>query len=80
MFYVYVLKSDKNNKRYVGFTSKDPKIRLIEHNKGGSKWTRQNKPFELLYKEKFHNKTDAIKRETFLKSGKGREYLDRLLK
>lgn len=76
MFYVYVLKSLKNNKRYVGFTSKDVKIRLQEHNSGSNQWTRQNKPFKLIHFEHFEIKTKALKREKFLKSGQGRKWLD----
>ena len=79
MFYVYVLKSLKNNKRYVGCTSKDPKIRLIEHNSGSNKWTRVNNPFRLIYKEEYNNKTQALKRENFLKSGQGRKFLDNII-
>jgi len=76
MFYVYVLKSLKNSKRYIGYTNKTPKERLIEHNSGSNKWTRANKPFELVYKEIFSDKTIARKREKFLKSGQGRKFLD----
>jgi putative endonuclease len=79
MFYIYVLKSLKNNKRYIGYTSKDVFIRLDEHNHSSNKWTKQNKPFKLIYSESFNTKIEAIKREKFLKSGKGREYLDTIL-
>ena len=78
MFYVYVLKSFKNNKRYIGYTSKNPEIRLIEHNLGSNKWTRANKPFKLIYLESCGDKTKALKRENFLKSGQGRKFLDSL--
>jgi len=76
MYSVYVLRSLKNTKRYIGFTSKDPKIRLSEHNYGCNKWTRANKPFKLLYKEFFVSKKEAQNREKFLKSGQGRKWLD----
>ena len=79
MFYVYVLKSLKNGKRYIGCTSKEPKNRLTEHNSGSNKWTRTNKPFELIYKELYNNKTIALKREKFLKSGQGRKLLDLII-
>src|SRR6185436_1785836 len=72
MFFVYVLKSLRNGKKYIGYTSKDPKYRLIEHNNGSNKYTNQNKPFELLYQETLADKTSAIKREKLLKSGQGR--------
>ncbi len=80
MFAVYVLRSLKTSKRYVGFTSKDVSIRLVEHNSGCNKWTRQNKPFEVIHTEEFANKRDAIVRERFLKSGQGRKLLDQILK
>ena len=79
MFTVYVLKSLKNGKRYTGYTSKNPEERLREHNNGSNKFTRQNGPFLLVYSEAIENKTGAIKREQFLKSGKGREFLNNKL-
>ena len=78
MFYVYVLKSLRNNKRYVGYTSKTPKERVGEHNKGDNAWTSQNRPFELIYSEEYSSKVEALKREKFLKSGQGRKFLDNL--
>ena len=78
MFNIYVLKSLRNNKRYVGYTSKDVKIRLKEHNTGSNKFTSQNGPFVLFYSEILPNKTSAIRREKFLKSGQGRKFLDEL--
>lgn len=76
MYTVYVLKSLRNNKRYIGYTSKSADERLKEHNSGCNKWTRENGPFQLSHIEKFSNKMDARKREIFLKSGQGRKFLD----
>ena len=76
MFTVYVLKSKKSGKRYVGFTSKEVETRILQHNLGSNRWTRLHKPFDLVHKEVYDNKTDAIKRERFLKSGQGRKFLD----
>ncbi len=39
MYFVYVLFSEKLNKRYVGSTS-DVQQRLLEHNSGHSKFTK----------------------------------------
>ena len=78
MFYVYVLKSLRNNKRYIGYTSKDVTIRLKEHNTGWNKFTSLNSPFTLIYSEILTEKTLAIRREKFLKSGQGRKFLDNL--
>ncbi len=75
-FHVYVLRSVKNGKRYVGSTSKDAMERLAEHNAGVNRWTKSNRPFILLYVEDFSSRTEARKRENFLKTGQGREWLD----
>lgn len=75
MYCVYVLKSKKNLKQYIGFTSKSPRERLKEHNNGSNKFTRQNGPFELIHFEMYNDKVFASKRERFLKSGRGRSFL-----
>lgn len=80
MFTVYVLKSEKNNKRYVGYTSKEAQTRLREHNTGSNKYTRHNSPFVLMYTELYEEKIDAVRRERFLKSGQGRKFLDEKVK
>ena len=72
MFFVYFLKSLKNNKIYTGSTEKIPEDRLKEHNYGSNDWTRENGPFELLYYEKYFCKKDAKARELFYKTGLGR--------
>ncbi|OGF49719.1 hypothetical protein A3G55_03145 [Candidatus Giovannonibacteria bacterium RIFCSPLOWO2_12_FULL_44_25] len=80
MSYIYVLKSLKNGKRYVGSTDLLPGERLKKHNYGSNKFTRRNGPFELVYQESCADKTNARKRENFLKSGVGRKFLDEILK
>jgi len=77
---VYVLKSLKNSKRYVGQTSKDVQQRLKEHNRNCNKWTKENGPLKLIYAEEFISKSDAMRRERFLKSGQGRKWLDEHIK
>ena len=79
MAFVYVLRSLKNRKRYVGSTNKTAEDRLKKHNYGSNKFTKGNKPFELIYKEEYNNITEARKRENFLKSGVGRRWLDEQL-
>jgi len=79
MFSVYVLKSQRNGKRYIGCTGKRPEDRLREHNQGTNKYTKANVPYALKYTESFTSKTDALKREKFLKSGQGRKFLDNII-
>ena len=79
MHVVYVIQSLKNEKRYVGFTRKSAEARLTEHNRGCNVWSRHNKPFTLIYAEIFVSLHEATRRERFLKSGKGREYLQSII-
>ena len=76
MFYTYILLSQKNKRKYIGSTE-NLKRRLAEHNQGiGGKYTRDNKPFKLIYYEAYLNKTDAREAERFYKTGYGREILN----
>ena len=64
---------------YIGYTE-DIAKRLKCHNSGKLKSTKAYRPYTLIYKEKFDNKTDARKRELILKSGKGREFIKSIIK
>lgn len=79
MYTVYVLKSIRFDKIYIGFTS-DLNARLIAHNHPANKgWTHKFQPWEIKYSETFANKTEAMKREKQLKSAKGREFIKNLI-
>ncbi|MCX6173359.1 MAG: GIY-YIG nuclease family protein [Ignavibacteriales bacterium] len=75
MFTVYILLSEKDNKRYIGFTD-DLDRRLIEHGLGKVKSTKNRRPLKLIYSEKYENKSDAMKREKYFKTHQGRNFLD----
>ena len=76
---VYVLRSLKTGKKYVGSTSWHPTERLVEHNAGKVPWTRTHRPLEIIYTEDFISIELARKREQFFKTGKGRFVLESLL-
>lgn len=78
MYYIYVIKSLKDKKLYVGHTD-NLKRRFNEHNTGQVKSTNLRKPFKLLYYEACNLLEDALKREKALKTGFGRAYLKRRL-
>ena len=78
MYYVYILRSKKDNDFYTGYTE-NLETRFKEHNKGLVKATRNRRPLELIYYEAYKNRKDAIKREKFLKTGWGRNYIRRVL-
>lgn len=74
MFYVYILKSEKDNNLYIGF-SKDLKERVKSHNLGLNTSTSYRKPLRLIYYEGYTVEKDARKREKFLKTGCGHEVI-----
>ena len=76
VYYVYVLRSINFNRQYVGFTS-NIKNRLTQHNTGKTKSTKPYKPWKILMYEEYDSKEDAIAREKYLKSGVGREFINK---
>jgi len=77
-FWVYVLKSLKTNKYYIGHTN-NLKRRIDEHNNGKSFSTRLDKPWMLMYKANFPTRSEAFKNEKYLKSLKKRNYLEKII-
>jgi putative endonuclease len=77
MFYVYVIQSE-TGLHYIGQTE-DLKKRLSQHNEGKSRYTKRCKHWELIYQEEYSSRKEAIMRETALKTGKGREFLEKVL-
>ncbi len=66
MFYVYILKC-ADGSFYCGYTN-DVEKRIEKHKSGkGAKYTRSRLPLELVFVEKFDNKSDALKRECEIK-------------
>lgn len=66
MFYVYILKSKKDGKLYIGSTN-DLRRRFKEHNDGKVHSTKSRAPFELRYYEAYFSEEDARRREHSLK-------------
>ena len=79
MYYTYVLLSDKDHHFYTGYTQ-NLKLRFEQHNKGLVESTRDRRPLELVYYEACLDKSDAAKREKYLKSYHGKMFLRRRLK
>jgi putative endonuclease len=80
-FTVYVLKSATCGKRYIGQTE-DLERRLQEHNSHEHNLRKFNSrfpgPWILAHVEEFSSRSEAMKRERWLKSGAGRGWLDEL--
>ena len=77
MYYIYVMNSKDRNYIYVGI-SDNPKRRIQQHNLGYNKTTNPYRPFNVLLIEKHKNRKEARKREKYLKSGCGKEFLKNL--
>ena len=78
-YYVYVLRSTKDKRLYIGFTN-DLKSRLKKHASGRVLSTKGRRYLKLIHYEYFINEKDAKAREVYLKSGAGHDQLRQFLK
>jgi putative endonuclease len=80
MYSVYILYSASSGKTYTGF-SDDVKRRLFEHNVSEKKgYTLRYRPWVLIHEESYETKPEAIMRERYLKSGRGREEIKEIVR
>jgi putative endonuclease len=77
-YYVYVLKSCNRQYRYIGI-SDNVERRIQQHNKGYNRTTKPYAPFELILSDKYTSRIEARRKEKYLKSGIGRQFLDNLV-
>jgi len=52
--------------------------RLRRHSSGDSKATLHGIPWALVHSESFSNRAEAVRKERYYKTGRGRDELDRL--
>jgi len=74
MIQVYVLVSGLDGTLYIGMTN-NLERRINEHNSGKNRSTKHKIPLKLLFSESYNTYKEARKREKYLKSGSGREYI-----
>ncbi len=79
MHYVYVLKSRKDRKNYVGYT-KNLKLRFELHKKGKVISTKDRRPLDIIYYEACIDQQDATHREKYLKTYHGKMFIKKRLK
>ena len=77
-YFVYILKSEKLNKYYIG-SSSDPDKRILGHNSGKAIFTRKGIPWTLVYSEQFKSKKEALEREKYIKRMKSRIFVEGLI-
>lgn len=78
-YFTYVIYSQSHNRFYKGLTQNIEK-RLEEHNRGLTSSTKFYKPWTLIFSEEFSSRDEARKREKFLKSGQGRDFIKQFIK
>ncbi len=78
-YYIYVLKSEKDNKFYTGY-SENLKLRFEQHKKGRVVSTQKRQPLKLVYYEACLNKKDATHREKYFKTHLGKLFIKNRLK
>ncbi|MBI2327472.1 GIY-YIG nuclease family protein [Candidatus Curtissbacteria bacterium] len=83
MYTVYVIKSESTGKIYIGQTAVKV-TRLKRHNKelpyNPKGFTAKNVgPWRIVYEETFETRTEALKKEKYLKSHVGRDYIRKTL-
>jgi putative endonuclease len=77
--YVYILRSLKDGLFYIGY-SENLKQRVKDHNLGKNVSTKNRRPLELIFYEAFPSKMDALRREAYFKTTKGRTTLKQMFK
>lgn len=78
-YYVYVLRSTKDHKNYIGYT-RDLRKRFNEHAQGKNTSTSPRRPLLLIYYEACLSEVDAKRREGYLKTTGGRRFIAKRLK
>jgi predicted GIY-YIG superfamily endonuclease len=77
MAWVYVLRNP-DGRFYIGMTT-DLQARVVGHNSGKSKWTKQRGPWELIWKTRCATIGEARRLERKLKRQHGGDRLKRFL-
>jgi putative endonuclease len=76
MWYVYVLRSLKDDNLYIGSTD-NIKRRVLEHNSKQVTSTKNRVPFKPEAYFAVNNKSRAIELEKYLKTGSGKAFLNK---
>jgi len=76
--FIYILYSEKRDRYYIGSCA-DLNERLIRHNAGATPSTKPGRPWKIVYTETHPSKTEALKRENYIKRMKSRAYIENLI-
>jgi putative endonuclease len=79
MYYTYVLQSGRDKRFYIGSTE-NLERRLAEHSSGKCHTTLRFGELKLIFYECFLAKEDALRRERYFKTTKGKKALSLILR
>jgi putative endonuclease len=79
-YHVYILYSQLADKYYVGFSGDDLYERLRKHNSNHRGFTGKVSDWQIVFTQKFTEKSEAMKLEKEIKSWKSRKSIERLVK
>ncbi|MDB2462642.1 GIY-YIG nuclease family protein [Algibacter sp.] len=74
IYYVYVIRSEKDNRLYKGLTD-DLQKKIAQHNMGENKETKGYRPWVLIYSKVFISRVEAKDFEKHVKSEEGVDFL-----
>jgi putative endonuclease len=78
MPYAYVIQSELTGHFYIG-SAVNLVSRIADHNAGNTAYTKNQRPWKLVYSEEYMNLSDARKREREIKTWKNRTYMIKTL-
>jgi putative endonuclease len=78
VFYVYILQSETTSRYYIGQTL-DVDERVAYHNANYSKSLKNRGPWQLVYRENYATRAEAVRRERQIKSWKDRKMIQQLV-
>lgn len=78
-YYVYVLWSLKDKMFYIGYSDNVAR-RYLEHKRGQNTSTAKRLPVKLIFFEAYFSKEDALRRESYFKTTKGKATLRQMLR
>ena len=78
IYYLYILHSDSLDQFYVG-VSYDPEARWVYHNSSKKGWTRRGRPWRLVFKHEFPNRSEAQKAERFVRAQRSTAFIRKVI-
>jgi len=75
---LYILKSRKFNKYYIG-SSQNPRLRLSYHNSVEKGFTSRYRPWDIVYEKEFNSKQQAQVIERKIKKWKSKVMIERII-